>query len=70
MIMVILQPTVPTEIYTAPTSDRVGTDGGTHSGSTDTTAIMALTIPIFGVGIGPDLEEGDIPVKQLSLKGS
>ncbi len=67
--MVILLPTVPTAPITAPTCGRVGMDGGIHSGSTDTTTIMVLTIPISGAGIRPD-PEADTPVKPSSQKDS
>ncbi len=66
--MVILQPTVPMGPYTALTCGRAGMDGGIHSGSTDTTTIMVLTIPIFGAGIRADPEVADTPEKQLSQK--
>ena len=68
MTMVIHQPILPMVLYTVLTSDRAGTDGGTHSGSMVTTVIMVLTIPIFGDGILQALEGGDTPVKQSLLK--
>ena len=67
--MVILPPTVPTAPITVPTCGRAGMDGGIHSGSTDTTTIMVLTIPISGAGIRPDTE-ADTPAKQSSRKDS
>ena len=68
MIMVILRPIVPMGPCTTLICGQVGMDGGIHSGSTDTTTIMVLTIPIFGDGILQALEGGDTPVKQLLLK--
>ena len=70
MIMVILQPTLPMGPYTALTCGRAGMGGGIHSGSTGTTTIMVITIPISGVGIRPDLEVVDTPVIQSSQKDS
>ena len=61
--MAILPPTVPMVPITALTCGQAGMDGGIHSGSTVTTTLMVATIPIFGVGIHPDLE-ADIPAKQ------
>lgn len=49
--MGILPPTVHMALITAPTCGRAGMDGGIHSGSTDTTITMVLTIPISGDGI-------------------
>ncbi len=70
MIMGILPPTVHMALITAPTCGRAGMDGGIHSGSTDTTTIMVLTIPISGAGIRPDLEVEDTPAKLSSQKDS
>ncbi len=70
--MVILPLTVPMVItvpITAPLCGRVGMDGGIHSGSTGTTIIMVLTIPISGAGIRPD-PEADTPEKQSLQKDS
>ena len=70
MIMVILRPTVPLGPCTTLICGQVGMDGGIHSGFTDTTTIMALTILISGVGIPPDPEVEDTPAKQSSQKDS
>ena len=63
MIMAILPPTLPMAPITTLICGRAGTDGGIHSGSTDTTTLMVPTIPISGAGIHTDLEV-DIPAKQ------
>ncbi len=62
-------PMVTTVPITAPLCGRAGMDGGIHSGSTDITTIMVLTIPISGAGIHPD-PEAPLPAKRSLQKDS
>ena len=67
--MGILPPTVTMDLITAPTCGQVGMGGGIRSGFTGTTTTMALTIPISGAGIRPDIEV-DTAEDQSSQKDS
>ena len=61
-ILPLMVPTVP---ITTPICGRVGMVGGIHSGSTGTTIIMVLTIPIFGAGTHPDPEVDTLEKQSL-----